>query len=1380
MPSFHKLLLPVALASCGVDTAVSLDTLIECDTDADCPDDGDWHCNRTLGRCQSRRTNLAPALSVSTPNPSWRPLGSVTLAYKLQDPNGDPEGNDVLHLTLRARRGDGAWCEATALTGATDLPAAAVATPGTLVWDALTDATACGLETVLHDGSAQLGFADDLQLALTAHDDGSPVLHSAEQTTAVVMVGNRPPVAHLELLPGLYDGRMAIPFEVEDDAEDYADIELQYRLPTDALDTWRPLEAVGAMEHISTQALWTGGPLYLEWDTTAALGRVNLNGVQLRMRAFDYVEDATRQAGEWTVPVSIGVRNQTVPQVSRLEVLNATRPNVNGVLYVSYVVGDAESDSVDVLLSYSLDGELYLPCTEYPSLQSEGRYNLATAPLVIGGGGVRHLFAWDVGADLASAHDDVRIRLQAADQSLGTTLDYVFGLPLGAENTAWPFVPQGLMVGSSGLGKSGDFDGDGIVDLLSRGGIGFFVRYGLGDGSFTAPLDNATQWSGADDFAVADFNGDGADDVALRDFEEGDGSLLQIFLGTLDEQIALTPAGPSFDTPSVLGVVRAGDLNDDGDVDLIVTANNAIDIWTGDGAGGMSGPETLFTNFTVDAVIADVDADGIDDLVRVAATHHAGMAIYDTPAALVVHRGQSGSVVNLAAQEIASEALAVRDYGDADFGQKFFLGLELVALDLDGDTAADLAVTSSGDRPRSLVVFEGQAGDLPIEVARLPLEGELEGLVAFDHDGNGLDDILVRGPLGATRLWLYRTLPGPQLDLVASVVTPEVDTRDLVAADLDGAETGDLVFFSGTQERVYLGDREGVLTSLATAPARELEITLGMLAAFDLDLDGVDDYLAYDYFTPASNGTALMLTTATDRGVPIDRLELAEGQPLPMGIVLADDERLAALADLEGDGRLEALVVDQASDDVYVVTTDVGPVLTSSVIPLGNLDEPMGLGDLSGDGHADLVVRLIGGVAVWMADGAGGFVSDGVVDVSSTANRALVDDVDRDGSADLVMWSPGLPVLEIAYRDGAGFTTACSPPLESSVFVVADTDADAYLDVAMVESSRIRVYEGSATRCAWAEVTQNAGAETALAAGVTALFAADLDGDGAQDLVGQGSDGVYFWPALLTGGLPDGRFGAPRQLTTGAPSWLTMSDADGDGWLDVVTALGDTATVAHGGRISPLTQRTVTLSVSGGLYAESASPIAPDDRFDVPQELRVARHPYVRRGTHQDGVVEARLVDELIAAGLLDPLDAPRAFTRPWQVGPATILRERPDGRTEVAPRFPAATVFEVTVPIAEAAGDLTGESLRMFLREETLVRADEWPGDPRFGEATAHGLLPRIDGRTVRRYAGSWSEVALDPDGLASGAGARFVVDGAVVRVRSDKLGVMVGFVSP
>jgi hypothetical protein len=164
----------------------------------------------------------------------------------------------------------------------------------------------------------------------------------------------------------------------------------------------------------------------------------------------------------------------------------------------------------------------------------------------------------------------------------------------------------------------GDFNGDDIVDVIVAcwgGSVVSFLR-GAGNGTFAAPV---TYNVGAAPHSVvaADFNGDGRADVAVANHDSG---TVTVLINTP----TFPGLGPVWAAPGFYSVgagphsIRAGDLNDDGRLDLAVAndASNTISVLLGLGNGTFAAA----VHYPVGPVpkgvgIADINGDGRPDLL---------------------------------------------------------------------------------------------------------------------------------------------------------------------------------------------------------------------------------------------------------------------------------------------------------------------------------------------------------------------------------------------------------------------------------------------------------------------------------------------------------------------------------------------------------------------------------------------------------------------------------------------------------------------------------------------------------------------------------------------------------------------------------------------
>jgi hypothetical protein len=148
---------------------------------------------------------------------------------------------------------------------------------------------------------------------------------------------------------------------------------------------------------------------------------------------------------------------------------------------------------------------------------------------------------------------------------------------LGDEmHTPAPYPTQVLAVG--------DFNSDGNLDVVTAGQFGgtnlMGVLLGNGDGTFRTGASYAV-YNGPQSLTVADFNGDGILDVAVA---EPEGGAISVFLGNGDGTFRAAPTiGASFP-----GSVVSADINGDGIPDLVAVTSfnsNLISVFLGNGDG---------------------------------------------------------------------------------------------------------------------------------------------------------------------------------------------------------------------------------------------------------------------------------------------------------------------------------------------------------------------------------------------------------------------------------------------------------------------------------------------------------------------------------------------------------------------------------------------------------------------------------------------------------------------------------------------------------------------------------------------------------------------------------------------------------------------------
>jgi len=185
---------------------------------------------------------------------------------------------------------------------------------------------------------------------------------------------------------------------------------------------------------------------------------------------------------------------------------------------------------------------------------------------------------------------------------LGVSGEFVFTLLGNGDGTFQP--PQGDIVFNDDLWPVvGDFNNDGNPDvaLASLSSNQFLILLGNGDGTFESATSYPTD-SVPESPVTADFNGDGNLDLAVCN---AFGATVGVYLGhgdgTFAAPLKLNTFGPVYSA--------AGDVNQDGNADLIIGGNNFLKLYLSNGDGTFQPPQIIYPDYGPTKV-ADLDGDG--------------------------------------------------------------------------------------------------------------------------------------------------------------------------------------------------------------------------------------------------------------------------------------------------------------------------------------------------------------------------------------------------------------------------------------------------------------------------------------------------------------------------------------------------------------------------------------------------------------------------------------------------------------------------------------------------------------------------------------------------------------------------------------------------
>lgn len=678
---------------------------------------------------------------------------------------------------------------------------------------------------------------------------------------------------------------------------------------------------------------------------------------------------------------------------------------------------------------------------------------------------------------------------------------------------------------------SGDFNRDGRPDLVTAnqasGDVSLLL--GLGTGDFRDQLRFA---AGSNPAALAsgDFNGDGRLDLAVASATETNN--VAVLLGDRNRMFQDPLINTAGDHPQALAV---GDFNGDGRLDLAVASYRSRDVTLllGRGDGTFAAPARWRAGLGPVALLAgDFNGDGQLDLAT------ANYRSDDVSVLFGMGGGMFQSAVHFAAGTNP---------------------VSLTAGDFNGDGRVDLATANSLSDDVTLLLGRGGgtfADPVPVEAADYPA-----GLASGDFNGDGRTDLAMAAQL-ATEIAIFpgkgdaTFLPPGTLSTPVRAIPLVIDWNSDGAADVLVVERGgDILLRLGRPGAPGAFDAPQVVNHNAPA-ARDLTVVRTDAGTLLAVLDAFNSALSF--YTPGAHG-------AFDRSTG----------PIVPGELLV---RLAA-GDLNGDGRDDLVVVASGSAEVFVyLQSSAGGGLTPTqlfrstpdyVLPVGLLPSDVALADADGDQRLDIVVtnESSGDVSVLRNNPSAPFVAESryragagvyyldferdalVVRSGEKPARILAGNFDADSVMEFIVSNSGSNSLALLDAGASGgllnprsFRTGQKP----TVIGAGRFNSDPFLDLAVLNEGGgdLSVFLGDGR----GSFVRPEGSGPRLNAGnlPTGLGVHDVHGDGNLDLL----VGNEFGDILILPGNGDGTFQPYQRL--GRNIALAVADLNGDGRDDFI------------------------------------------------------------------------------------------------------------------------------------------------------------------------------------------------------------------------------------
>jgi FG-GAP-like repeat len=352
---------------------------------------------------------------------------------------------------------------------------------------------------------------------------------------------------------------------------------------------------------------------------------------------------------------------------------------------------------------------------------------------------------------------------------------------------------------------------------------------------------------------------------------------------------------------------------------------------------------------------------------------------------------------------------------------------------------------------------------------------------------------------------LFANAPG-------SPVPVQCEPSVVVVGDMNNDGKPDLVVACGEPRAliVLLATSGGQFRALnpVSVPDSPGDLVLGDLSGdghLDAALDSHDSY-----------GVVVLL------GDGKGGLALAVNSPILMKEGTHPHTHGLAIADLNGDRKLDLITVNNADNDVSIAFGDGrgGFTRAPATFPAGPSPYPLALGDVNNDGNLDIIntATATGGqraqqlplsfaLTLLLNDGRGGFRANRLPLRTGEPWFVAVGDVNGDGKADLVVTHHNQNALTVLLGDGAGrFTEAPGSPFDfggrAFHMVLADVNHDGRLDALAAASEGVRVMLGDGR----GNFKPAPGSPFLTGRGVWRLAVADTNGDGRLDVVTSNSE----------------------------------------------------------------------------------------------------------------------------------------------------------------------------------------------------------------------------------------------------------------------------------
>lgn len=605
------------------------------------------------------------------------------------------------------------------------------------------------------------------------------------------------------------------------------------------------------------------------------------------------------------------------------------------------------------------------------------------------------------------------------------------------------------------------------------------------------------------------------------------------------------------------------DFNNDGNIDVLGVGPYGLSLMLGNGKGNLSAAmNTEVGNNLYSALSEDFNEDGnmdiavIDlsiDLLMVffgdgngSFSTPIGLAIVSDPRSLISADFNLDSNIDLATTNSGSNNISVLlGDGAGNFTEptEFDVGESPYAVakgDFNLDGKIDLATANLSVTNNLSVLLGDGMGNFATAV-NYSIGINNASIASADFNGDGLFDLAV-GNLGVSTISIMISDGTGTFSLLSTLSSSE--PRSITSRDLNNDQKVDLIAIGDLGISVLRGDGQGGFTNGPEYSSGGLVVSVA-----DYNNDGVSDMGAV-----TSGNMAILLGDHEGHFLGNESVPL---NFIPYSITKAD---------FNGDGKMDIVATDNASDEVVMILGNgIDGFSLSMKYAAGLTPTSITSNDFNSDGKMDIALASNEGnnIAVLLGDGLGGLSLPIYYPAGAISYLLLSSDFNGDGRADLATGNNG-PSLSVLFGDGMGrFGPPLMLTLDNFPFSISASDFndDGKFDLAVVidKSDDVFIFMASETGNFDSPQNHYMGLRPRIIKG------ADLNGDGRHDLVAVNQEAYNRTSLAIILNNGTGLFSRPVYFANGSTiSQIIIDDFNKDTRADVAAVEEDHVSVYLG------------------------------------------------------------------------------------------------------------------------------------------------------------------------------------------------------------------------